>query len=185
MRITAYFCYMCHFLKKALVEMKHKLYHLKFQGHKHLYREYKQIINLIYQCNSDFHTVLFTSVSFMLISLFGDMYWIFFKNTTIIFNVYHIIMIVIACMRFATLCILSSSVKEGVSGVKHEAQMLLTESEDCKQLNYIINISDQSIGFTFLTSISVDKCLILSTIGTFLTYGILIATFSNKTNNKT
>lgn len=189
MTVVGYFCCICYFLKKCFTEIKkkHRYINSKSNNSDKIFQDYAEIANFVHRTNSKLHTFLLIYVCITVTTLFREMYWLLFSTTSfhsVTFDISCIIKVVYTFSVYTALCTLSSGVKESAADIRNEAQALLMNSNDLNILKYANKVFDQSLEFALLNSIVIDKNLILSTIGTSMTYGILIATFNLNISNK-
>lgn len=78
---------------------------------------------------------------------------------------------------FITMCLSSSSLSSSVKSTNNLLLKLRNVHRKDKR-KYVPKINEDFFGFTIFDSIIIDKSFILSSFGTLLTYGVMIATFN-------
>lgn len=175
--VLYYFSGICYVLKHILMNFKEKLIITWNVNLSSLSIEYNRIMRIISSINKIMHNMLATSIFILIVWVFYASYIVLFTNPDSLPKRISIIMLlVIAFIQFSIACIFGSSVIEAVNDVNDA--ILDFRVTQCESLNLFLRANRKFDGFTLFGRIVIDKILILSTLGSLLTYGILIATFN-------
>lgn len=179
--VPIFFCWYCFLLKVLLTELKKIVLRRQKNEVQHFYVMYDKIIDLISLTNEAFSTLLFVTFSI-------EFCWTFFYSYQLLFaekktkasNVCHILYIMLHVSRMTYACSYSSSISKNVQEVKD-----LILKYPSPLTSEILYIHGKSPEFTLLDSIVVSKDLILTIFGSFITYGMLFATFQSNLDKDT
>lgn len=179
MAVSGYFCCICILLKETLKYTERKLHQAISEGTDYLFENYIEITSFIRFVTTQFHVILLTKFTAILIELFHEMYHVLFTviDSRLLLT-YRLLNIIFELTHFIAICIFSSSVSDAASAVRNEAQRLITKVKSLENLKFAFAMSDEFVGFKIFNSIVIGKSLILSAIGTLLTYGMLIASLN-------
>lgn len=177
--VLYYFSGICYILKHILINFKEKLIITWNVNLSSLSIEYNRIMRIISLINKIMHNMLATSIFILIVWVFYASYIVLFTNPDSLPKRISIIMLlVVAFIQFSSACIFGSSVIEAVNDVNDAILDLPLRVTQCESLNLFLKANRKFDGFTLFGRIVIDKILILSTLGSLLTYGILIATFN-------
>lgn len=172
-----YFISYCYVLTQVLGEMKNQL--LKKNKNLQLfYAVYNEICDLIIYINDLFHTMLSLAFTLLLEWVYYDAYLLIF--TSIVHKLGLLFLYLTTFIRVVLMCWFSSSVAKISEEVKN---LVFCIPGDVTP--FIFNIQNRSSKFTILDAIVIDKNLIVTFVGSLVTYGILLATFTVKPTNET
>lgn len=167
-----YFCLYCYMINKVFSAFT-KLLRQKNIEVENSHFVYNEITKVISSVNGIFHTMLFLTFAVLLAWIFVDSYHlIFMKQKTSIEASCHSLYIIMNFLRITLICLYSSSVAKSAAVVKDN---ILNISPVITP--FIIRISNKFIGFTLLDTIVIGKSLVITCIGSLVTYGMLLATF--------
>lgn len=177
--VLYYFCGICYVLKHILINFKEKLIIRWNVNLSSLSIEYNRIMRIISLVNKIMHNMLATSIFILIVWVFYASYIVLFMNPDSLPKCISIIMLlVVAFIQFSSACIFGSSVIEAVNDVNDAILDLPLRIIQNESLNLLLKANRKFDGFTLFGRIVIDKILILSTLGSLLSYGILIATFN-------
>lgn len=171
------FCYYCQITLNILREIKKKLFIKKKVCVQKFYFMYDEFTETVAELNDLFQPVIFITFSSLLTWIFYDSYTLIFQNPSIdrnnLLHLVPIITIIIHFVRFVVICYYSSLVTKNACEVRDKIF-----SFSCYATSVMLKNHNKFVGFTVLDSIVINKSLILASVGTLVTYGMLIATFS-------
>lgn len=175
------FCSYCIFLIQIGKTLKKELCSKTNVNISHFFYVYDEIISLITELNEIFQNTLFITLSAMLWWIFYDSYLLTFPTPkSFIASLDLICYTSTIFIRFILVCYTSALVTKSIYEVKD-----LLFSYPNNETHMMLKIQNKFVGFTLLDSIVIGKNLILVSISTLVTYGILIATCTtNWTSNK-
>lgn len=175
--IPIYFCNYCFMLNTVLNEMKTHLTHKRNIDVHLFYDIYNKTSNLIHFIDEVFHGMLLITFTVLLGWIFHDVYKLTFskvKTSTemsflILFPSLHFIHITVICLYASSVTKLSTKVKDLIFLLRSDVTPL------------VLKLQCKDSAFTLLDSIRIGKRLIISLIGSLITYGMLLATFNANT----
>lgn len=142
---------------------------------------YFKIVYFIKYINEEFHIVMLMDTALILTIVFREMYVIFFSyHTEPDFIISRVIYVCMTFARYIVKCSFSSSVSNAIADLNFSLMETFHGKFQLQNTDYFFFSRKDSEVFTLLSSIPVSNGLILSTIGSILTYGFLIATFNIK-----
>lgn len=170
--IPAYFVCYCYILIEILDEMKKQLLCKNSNNAQHFYAVYDKINNLIIFINEIFHFMLLITFAILLGWEFYDTYLLIFTKLYRKMEIL-LLLILITSLRIIAMCCFSSFVSKLSAEVK---DLVFRIPSDITP--FILNLQNKVSSFTLLDTYVTGKNLIVTFIGSLLTYGILIATLS-------
>lgn len=178
--IVIYFCCFCSALKQTINGLIQKFQKGEYMDITYLDRICTEISNLISDISEGLHDILLLVFIILLGNVFYHTYSIFVeKSMTEFMLFYRILNIIICFFRFVAICTFSSSVSKAGSELKRIIYNLKFKINDrWMYFRLIAKINDKFVEFKLLDNIKLDKSLILASVGTMVTYGIIIATFN-------
>lgn len=177
--IPIYFCWYCFILNEVLGEMKIKLRTHNINIHV-FYRMYDAISDLILFINETFQTLMLLTFGVLLGWIFNDFYQTIFITQISPFGV--AVLYSYSITRFTRLflvCSYSSLVMKSSTEFKNTLFKL-----PCDLTPLVLHVESKISVFTLLNTIVIDKRLLVTFIGSFLTYGMLIANFRADNENE-
>lgn len=175
--VAGYFCTLCFVLRETLMKLKD--FHYEQNTLDLNFRIYHELTDLIYGINELLHPILLTTFILVLGVVFLDAYAVIFIGTESKYlQLFRVIMMAITFARFILICTFSTSVTRAVIAVKKTFRFIPEKLISLEILSTLMHANDSPITFKILNSITIDSSLILTTIGIFLTYGMLLATFT-------
>lgn len=178
--IPIYYCCFCLILKITLHGFKYKLQKVSNIDFDTLDQTCVEIINLTSDINESFHDILLLVFIMLFLNIFNNVYTILIQSSsTGIALVYRIWNTLIHFTRFVIICLFASSTSKAGFELKRSIYNHVSEtSERWKCFLLVKKISESFVEFKFLDSLVLDKNFILASIGSIVTYGIIIATFN-------
>lgn len=175
--VPIYFCSFCYILKKMLQNLKKKIIHSRNADLNVLYNAYAEHYRLILSLDQTFRFILLFTFIITLYKLFYHLYLLF--TGLISPTPYRLWSVMVTFTRFTLMCTFASSVTKSASELK-DLLCDLSVPPEMRWVNvrFMIKMKETFVGFRLLDNIIIDRDLILSAIGTLLTYGIMIATFN-------
>lgn len=179
MTIPVHFCWYCFILNQIFDKMKKNLCKRNINVHP-FYHIYDDICDLISFINETFQTLLLITFSVLLAWIFYDVYEILFLRNSPLLEIAGLLGYVITrFIRVSFVCWYSSSVMKFSFDVKN-----IIFKIPCDITPLVLHVQNRNSLFTLLDAIPIGKSLMATFIGSFFTYGMLIATFTaNNTDN--
>lgn len=178
--ISVYFCCFCFTLKHTINGYKKKLEKQQKVGVNSLDKICTEISNLTYYIYEVFHDFLILVFIILLVNVFYHTYIILVNySMTEILLYYRIFNIVFYFIQFVAICMCSSSASK--AGFEFKRMIYNHKFKTHERWTYfqlVTKINDNFVEFKLLDSLAIDKNLILATVGSLITYGIIIATFN-------
>lgn len=170
--IPAHFGCYCFILSKILGDVKKQLVQKDNKIPHHFYSIYDEINDLVVFMNEQLHSMLLISFTLLFVWMFFHVYVVIFSQVYVEKEI-RVLMSLVLFFRVILMCSLSSSVTKSSTEVKD-----LVFRIPCKVTPFILNIQNKVCTFTLLDSIVIGKSLVVTFIGSLLTYGMLIITFN-------
>lgn len=176
--MSIYFCILCYILTELLKEFKNlcteRPYDIKYHFH-----AFTEITTLIEMVNSSFHNLILTLLVSSWWWLFHELYRLVFTYNLFDVEVtFRLLESFLNAMRFGSVCFFASSMKNTASKIKEVVYELQIKATDWESQRLAWKLRDTDISFKFFNSIPIDANLVISSMQSFMTYGILIATFN-------
>lgn len=176
--LSVYLCVICSICSHMFREFK-VLCYKKPSEMNFLYQTYKEITDMVKIINRSYHNMI-------LVLLVSSWWWLLYGMYHIVFSeiqsnteeVFRILDFFLSIMRFGSVCLFASSMKNSALNIKETVYDLPIKVTDWECLRFVLKLKDSDVGFKLINSIYIDTNLIFLSIGNLLTYGILIATFS-------
>lgn len=180
--IPIYFCSICFILKKILHELTNKVLRRNISCLATVQHVYYKVGELISAVNQTLHISLLITFVVLLGKVFFACYKVIFKNEN---RIMYRITPILSFARFVFMCLFASSVSNAASNFKDALyNVSFRKNVKWNNMEFFNKVNTDFIGFKLLDSLIIDKNLIMSSLGSLLTYGILIATFDiNSKNN--
>lgn len=178
--ISVYFCCFCFTLKHTIKGYK-KRFEKQQNVHVNSLDEIcTEISNLTYYINEVFHDILILVFVILLVNVFYHTYGILVNySTTEVLLFYRIFNIVFCSIQFVAICMFSSSAsKAGLEFKRMIYNLKFKTHERWTYFQLVTKINCNFVEFKLLDNLAIDKNLILATVGSLITYGIIIATFN-------
>ena len=178
--IPIYFCILCFALRNILLKNKEKLICAKNSSRPCLFQRYDEISEMISFVNKNMQSFLLLNTSVLLANTFYSAYnLVFVEYPSTTRYIYYCICLFSDYFMFVAMCMFASTVSN--AAVDFEEMMLAYPAclYEKKDFLFLLKIRGRFNGFKLLDSLIIDKNLILSATGCLLTYGLMIATFSN------
>lgn len=176
--IPVYFSCYCFILTDILVKVKRNISNRMCYEFDSFTLIYNEITNLISLVNKTFHVLLTISFCELLLWIFYEFYLLIFTKIFSQVGIIYRFMFLISCMlRFAIACICASGVTKAAEELKNILYKLPQNVPLCKSFPFLLSVHDKFVGFKLLDTFTIGKSLILSSAGSLVTYGIMIATF--------
>lgn len=181
--IPVYFCCFCFALEQIINKFKKLLQ--KNSNFYYLNEVYAELLNLTPDINEVFHDMLLLVIIIQLGFVFFHSYNMLTGKTSVEFLLtYRIPMIVITFIRFVIICMFASSVSKAGSELRRNITNVHVKDDDrWEYLRLAIKTNENFVEFKLLDSLVIDRNLILSSVGSIVSYGIIIATFNVNSNN--
>lgn len=180
--LSVYFCVICYIFSHMFQEFQDLCYKTP-RKITFLSQTYNEITNMMKIINRSYHNMILILLISSWWWLFFSMYHIAFLNAQLITeNVYRILDCFLSIMRFGSICVFASSMKNSALKIKETVYDLPMKVTDWESLRFVLKLRDSDVGFKLMNSIYIDTNLIILAIGNLLTYGILIATFNTNAN---
>lgn len=174
--IPCYFCSMCFLLKETLLALKKELLHNNIKMDT-FFEFYSEIIGLMSEIIDICQPILLTGLAVILIRVFSNTYTGVFVGHGF-YSMYYLLRGVFMFSNLIVVCIFGTSVINTGLAVKKAAQNKITNFAKPKTFYRFLQMNETFVGFKLLNSIPIDLSFVLSSIGSLLSYGILIATFN-------
>ena len=181
--VPIYFCSLCFALKNILRESRRKLVHEKNITLQHLFETYNETADLISYINHNIHSVLLSTFTVLLGSVFYYAYLIIFAESELASRQLHCyIYLVTYFTMFALMCLFASAVTNAAAdfedAILNQPIIRKNRDTDFRDVQFLLKIKGRFVGFMLLDSLVINKGLILAATGSLLTYGLMIATFN-------
>lgn len=178
--IPIYFCCFCLIFKETLNNFKYKLEKACNIGFNMLDQMCEEIIKLTSDINESFHTILLVNFIILFVSILNNVYIILLYNSMTGNDLaYRIWNTLIIFTRFALICLFASSTSKAGIELKRSIYNHVTQTrERWKCFILVTKISESFVELKFLDSLVLDKNLIVASVGSIVTYVIIIATFN-------
>lgn len=177
--LPIYFCWYCYVLKLTLNELKKNVSHKQNVQVDDLENMYDKVVDLICLVNKKFHSMLIIAYTILLLWMFYESYILTFTEVkSAIEMVFHLMYMISCVLRFTLSCLFASSVTKAAQGLKEMIYKLQFEANDCNNFPFLLKIHEQFVGFTLFDTFIIGKNLIVSSVASLVTYGIMIATFN-------
>lgn len=173
---VAFFSCICILIAKVLQEIGGKIHD---GDRKCAFDLFSQTMNFSHKLNKNLHSLLLISITDILLFAFIHAYTILFiarDNSSLV--IHRILNIIISFSSFAFLCIVASTVKDTSEDIRRKLKVVSAEFNVSKSLQFFLKLPGKFTGFALFNAIILQKSLIMTAVGTFLTYGVLIATFN-------
>lgn len=176
--VVIYFCYICHALKHALINFKVKQITRNVDMHS-LFVHYNRITKIISLVNDVMHNMLATT-------LFILIFWMFHASYIVVFTqiesmrkrITKSMLFIIRFIQFYSVCMSGSSVIKAVNDVNNSILDISFHSSQIQGVPFLLKVNQKFEGFMLFEGIAINKILMLTALGSLLTYGILIATLN-------
>lgn len=176
--VIQYFCCICYVLKQTSINFKNKL-RVSRNIDVSTLSHYNRIIKVISLVNKVMHNMIATALFLLLVWMFYASYIIVFtKQESMPKRIATFMLFLSTFTQFSSVCIFGSSVIDAVNAVNDYIFDLPLRASHDSNLPFLLKANRKFNGFTLFGRIVMDKILILSALGSLLTYGILIATFN-------
>lgn len=171
--IPIIFCCYCYIIINVITEIK-TLLRKNEVNILNFHYIYDDLISVISELNEFFQSLIFITFCTLLTWIFYDSYNLIFKSTSInISAASELPKIIIHFIRFIGICCCSSSVAKSSCELKD-----IIFNFPCYVTSFMLKNQNKFVGFTLLDSIIISKSLILASVGTLVTYGMLVSTFN-------
>lgn len=184
--IILYFCCFVFIVEKILLDVRKKMHSTRPVNTEILYEAYEEISNFVSELNDVFTSMLLISFTVLL-------QWVFVETYPLVFNKMNSSTELYICfftltynfIFFVIPCLFASSLSKSASDVKQDLYNLPFDVSKTNRLPFVLNVQNKFVGITLLDDIVIGKSLILTAVGTLVTYGIMIATFkANASDNR-
>lgn len=181
--ITIYFCYFCFVLKLTIKALRKMLVINSSMDLDILGRTLNEILNLILKINKDFHSMILLVIAILLFRVFYYTYDMLLHRSLVAEQLlFGVLNIFAYFFRFVAICASAASVSNAADELKKTVKNIPVKRHDrWKFLCLMNNVNENYTGFKLLDSLVLDRNLILTAVGSLITYGIIIATFNTNT----
>ena len=178
--IPVYFSCLCFALKQTINGFKRRLdveHKVDFNS---LEKFCTDILIIISHINDVLHDMLLLSFIILLGSVFVFVYKILIGKISSEYDLaYYLLNAIICFVRYSAICMFASAASKAGVELKDSIYNCDVSSNDrWKYLRLYIKVNERFVQFRLLDSLVLDKNLILASMGSLVTYGVIIATFN-------
>lgn len=175
---AASFACVCCILRNIVLKLQSNINSNKSIGSEYIRKAYTDIMHMRMLTNNEFHSVLLIDTVIVLSISFRELFEILFDfDNTSDFILSRVVFMVIAFFRFAAMCYFASGVTNAISNLKLTILQTPLDLSNVENLQFLFYLEEGYTTYKLISSISLSNSLILTAVGSILTYGILIATF--------
>lgn len=179
--ISIFISVICYILTQLLKEFRNLCIENP-RDIKYLFHTFSEITKIIATVNSSFHNLILTLLVSSWWWLFHELFHLVFMDTrSSIEIIFRLLESFLNVLRFGSVCLFASSMKNTASKIKEILYDLPIKVTDWESQRLAWKLRDTDISFKFFNTIPIDANLVISSMQSFMTYGILIATFNLNT----
>lgn len=178
------FYFICLLIVKSLKNMELKLQQESTEISEEILLMYSCLTDTIFKVNEYLHTPLLISTVQNLLNSFYTIYiTIFDVNTHNDTAPQSVIVLFFSFLTFNLICVSASNVSNAYENMRNKLHELLRKNKKYENMSLILKLCEEDkIEFLLMSSISINKSLVLKAFGTMITYGIMVATLGKATN---
>lgn len=174
---SAQFYSVCLVLKETLQAFKWKLCNSAESELQILSQFYCHITASVLEINKYLHPHVLTTLAYLLVRSFAQLYALMISTEKILWV--HLFDTIICLSYILIICFSASSVVNADAEIKLIIQMLSVNQHSTPNTAvFLQSMREAFVGFKILDSIVIDTSFIFTAVGSLLTYGVLLATFS-------
>lgn len=173
--VTIQFNRTCFLIKSLLHGIEGSAFHFDEDINKCI-SLFNHTLAITKELNDFFQTIFITSFIITLGLVFQSAFNLIGCND-ILYIILETLYLILPLLCFIIICLSSSSLSSSVKNTKNLLLKLRNLPRKDKR-KHVPKIMEDFDGFTIFDSITIDKSFILSSFGTLLTYGVMIATFN-------
>lgn len=176
---TLYFTFVCLVLKGAFSGLG-EITCGDVTERNHLVNTYNELVDVAKSVNETFHPAILATLVECLIQVFNQSFNLYFmRSVSLVHSAYKFLQAIYCYIRFMLICASASS----ATGAALNAKYRIHKFSGAKWVRAVPKLSKYYPAFTLLDSIIIDRSLVLTASGILLTYGVMIATFSESSKN--
>lgn len=176
--ICIYFYCICYILKECLTELENYIVKSPVFDYKRIFFIHNEITGILLKISKLLEVALHLIAALIIFMAFFSFYAFSFtssKNKYI--ELFYLSLFFWGISGLLLICFASSSLHRVSEEIKRTMYRLLTKPT-LQKIAFVLKIQDNSFGFTLMDSIKIDKKLLLTVLCSFVTYGIIVATWS-------
>lgn len=176
--ICIYFYIICYILKKCLVELEKCIVKSPAFDYERIFFIHNEITSIIFKISKLLEVSLHLSAAFIIFMAFFSFYaFSFTQSNSKYLTLFYLSLFCWGISGLLLICFASSSLHRIHEEIKRIVYKLLCKPT-LENIAFVLKIQDNSFGFALVDSIQIDKKLPLTVLVSFVTYGIIVATWS-------